>query len=139
MKFRVLFVLCLVMLSALAFADDLMLLVPTGQRTTNPNYVVPVVESPTLGFKALATPTLTITYPTSVQCPTLPAGTKAVRFWIWSGDSGANIGGSDVATGTPYPTVASATASEWFTVATTTPTIFLVGTAATTTATVQAK
>lgn len=132
-------VLILFLLSvATAFAGNLSLVVPNGTRTNSADYAIPTLEGATFGFLNVATPTLSVPASVAVQCPTLPAGTKFVRFWINPG-AGINIGGSAVASGTTYPTVASNTASEWFPVATTTPTIYLIGASAAATATAQAK
>ncbi|EKD83198.1 MAG: hypothetical protein ACD_39C00826G0001, partial [uncultured bacterium] len=60
--------------------------------------------------------------------PTLPAGTKRFRVYVQPG-AGANFGPSNIASGTTYPEIASATMSDYFTVGTTTPNVYYIGSA----------
>jgi hypothetical protein len=67
--------------------------------------------------------------------PTLPAGTKHFRIYIWPG-AGANFGPAGVASGTSYPEIASTTTSDPFYVGTTTPAIYTIGRTAAATGTI---
>jgi len=74
----------------------------------------------------------------AVTVGTLPAGTKQIAFYVQAG-SDINYGPAGVASGTTYPSVASGSLSPWFEVATTTPSIYLIGNAAAATATIIAR
>lgn len=111
------------MVSCVALAEETLLIVPDGTRTTNPGYVVPTLDGGSTGYKAMGSYTWSLaSAPT--RCPTLPAGTKAVKFYVRQTTCTVAFGPSTVATGTAWPQVASETATEWFTVATLTPSIY---------------
>lgn len=103
------------------------LLVPKGVVTDNDYYVVPVTECPSSGFKTVATPTMSIPGDTAVKVYNLPEGTKRFRLWVHPGKS-VNFGPSDVASGTAYPSVASATLSDYFNISRQDPEIYFIGT-----------
>ena len=116
-----------VCLTIVALAGDARYFIPAGsQRTTNTDYVVPVIDSPSTGYLAPATATFSIPANTAVKVPTLPAGTKRFRVYVHP-DAASNFGPSNVASGTTYPPIASATISDYFPVGTTTPNVYYIG------------
>lgn len=116
-----------VCLAIAALAGDARYFIPSGaQRTTNTDYVVPVINDPSTGYLVPATATFSIPANTAVKVPTLPAGTKRFRVYVQP-DGVANFGPSNVASGTTYPSIASATLSDHFSVGTTTPNVYLIG------------
>lgn len=120
-------VVLVVCLTIVALAGDARYFIPAGsQRTTNTDYVVPVIENPSNGYLTLASPTFSIPANTAVKVPTLPAGTKRYRVYVVPG-AGANFGPVGVASGTNWPEIASDTKSDYFCVGTTTPSVYYIG------------
>lgn len=109
-----------------AFAGETMFFIPSGNRTTNPDYVVPVINQPTRGFLAPTTATFSVPEDTAIKIPTLPAGTKQVRIYANSG-ADINFGPANVASGTAYPEIASGSLSEAIVVGVLNPNIYLIG------------
>lgn len=113
-------------MATIALAGETRFFIPEGQRTTSSDYVVPVINQPTAGYLVPATATFSIPQHAAVKVPTLPTGTKQFRVYVNPG-TGANIGPSNVASGTTYPEIASATLSDPITVGTLTPDIYMIG------------
>jgi hypothetical protein len=120
--------------AAVCSAGDLLFFIPNGQKTTATDYVVPTLDAPTTGHKTATI--LSVPVASAVRIPTLPAGTKKYRIWVHTNTSGINIGPLTVASGSTYPSLASATLHGPYPVATTTPSTYLVGTSAVATATI---
>lgn len=109
-----------------AIAGETRFFIPDGQRTTSTDYVVPVINQPTAGYLVPATATFSIPKNTAVKIPTLPTGTKQYQVYVNPG-AGANIGPSNVASGTTYPEVASNTITDPVAVGTLTPAVYMIG------------
>lgn len=73
--------------------------------TTDAKFPLPVVDSPINDFTALATPGYTLAATAATQLPALPAGTRTVYVCVTGGD--VNFGGSTVAQGSTWPSIAS--------------------------------
>jgi len=138
MKTRFVLIVLAILSCALAFAGDLGLIVPDGRKTTNSDYVVPTIESPTTGYKTVANPTLSVPANTAVKVGTLPAGTKTLEVYVATGGNTINCGPVGVSSGTSYPCIAAGT-KHTERVSTTTPDVYLIGTSAAATATILAK
>ncbi|MEW6708312.1 MAG: hypothetical protein AB1403_00685 [Candidatus Riflebacteria bacterium] len=135
-KFYLPVVLLLGSIALVAMAGDARYFIPGGaQRTTNTDYVVPVITNPSTGCLTPDDAEVSISQHSAVQVPTLPAGTKRFRLYVQPG-AGANWGPSNVASGTSFPEIASATLSDYFYVGTTTPTVYFIGRTAAATGTV---
>ena len=81
------------------------------------------------GFLTVTSASKSVPADSAVSVGSLPAGTKQIAFYVQAG-SDINYGPAGVASGTTYPAVASGSMSPWFEVATTTPSIYLIGNAA---------
>ena len=90
------------------------------------------------GFLTVTSASKSVPADSAVTVGTLPAGTKQIAFYVHAG-TGVNYGPAGVASGTSYPEVASATLSPWFEVATSTPSIYLIGNSGAATATILAR
>ncbi|PKL38710.1 MAG: hypothetical protein CVV41_06720 [Candidatus Riflebacteria bacterium HGW-Riflebacteria-1] len=116
-----------VCLAIVALAGEARYFIPGGsQRTTNSDYVIPVITEPSTGYLTPATATFSIPANTAVKVPTLPDGTKKFRVYVVPG-AGANFGPAGVASGTNWPDIASDTISDYFHVGTTTPNVYYIG------------
>lgn len=123
---RILFVLVLFVLSIVScFAQQVPLWVePAGSHRTGQAYPLPTAEAPTYGFLTVATPTFAVGTSTAVAIGTLPSNTHLVEIYAYGGD--VNYGPSTVAMGTSRHSIASG-AYKAIAVATTTPTIYVIG------------
>lgn len=138
------FILFLIVLSiaiaAMVSAGDTTLIVPTGNKTTSTDYVVPVIETPTTGYKTVAAPIVSVPVATPVSIGTLPAGTKVVEVYVATAGQSVSYGPSTISSGTvaAYPFIPASNKVS-FSVSTTTPAIYLIGTSAVATATILAR
>lgn len=124
----------LFLVAVAAIAGETRFFIPSGNRTTNTDYVVPVVSQPTRGFLAPATATFSVPQDKAVKIPVLPIGTKQLRIYANPG-ADINFGPADVASGTAYPEIASGSLSDSIVVGTINPDIYLIGRDAPATAT----
>lgn len=131
-----LMIILMIMTAAVLLAGDTLFFIPGGsQKTTNTDYVVPVITNPSSGHLTPATATFSIPADTAVRVPTLPDGTKRYRIYVQPG-ADANFGPASVASGTTYPPIASGSLSEYFYPGTTTPTTYCIGREAAATGTI---
>ncbi len=138
-RYLILFLIVLaIALTMMAKAGDTTLIVPAGNKTASTDYVVPTIETPTTGYKTVAAPIVSVPAATAVSIGTLPAGTKVVEIYVATGGNTVNYGPVGVSSGTSYPNIAAASKVS-FTVSTTTPAIYLIGTSGAATATVMAR
>jgi hypothetical protein len=137
-KFSLLLLLLALVSAVMAFAGEQTKIVPNGQKSTTSDYVVPVIKTPTDGYKTVATPSLTVPAATAVLVGTLPAGTKILEIHVPSNGLAVNYGPVGVSSGTSYPSIAAG-AKISIPVGTTTPAIYLIGTAGAASPTVLAK
>jgi len=132
-RFLVLFIAVMLCGALAAIGGEARYFIPGGsQRTTNSDYVVPVIQNAGTGYLTPATFTFSIPQHTAVRVPTLATGTKRFRVYVYA--NGANYGPSSVASGVSY-LVATATLTDFMTVATTTPRVYFIGLSAAATGT----
>jgi len=96
---------------------------PEGAKYTSQDYPLPTADDPTNGFITVASATKTIVASVSTVIGPFTAGTNQVEVWAFDGD--INYGPSTVSS-TTYNAYIASGSSKTFSLATTTPAIYLI-------------